>query len=296
MSDDQLLSFDYDGVQFSFAIGEKEMIISSTINETGVWEANQLSLYEAILPEHGVFVDVGANVGVNSIFAKSKRRTARVVAVEPEPGNFERLRQNCGDRSIELHNVAIAGHRGTIGFAGTGTNAHVATDGEHQVACDTLDNFVAGLDVPAIDLLKIDVEGYTDIVLSNAEATLARTRVAIIEFSHGDILSRLQILGQPADDALAHSEELFDRLRPHFPHLYYISRRDGLVKLDDTADLFEIMFSEASVGDVLASRDPMRSISVTAFAFRGILELKHENHLRMLQIEELRTLLSDQTN
>lgn len=294
MIDDKLLSFNYEGVIFPFVIDEKEMIISQTIEATGVWEANQLSLYGSIIPENGVFIDIGANVGVNSIYAKVKRRNARVIAVEPEPRNFGRLSQNCADFSIELHNVAIADHRGSIGFAGTGTNAHIAADGEHRVPCDTLDNFTAGLEVETIDLIKIDVEGYTDIVLSNADETLSRTKVAIIEFSHGDILSRLRTLDQPASAALGHSEELFDRLRPHFPYIYYISRDDGLVKLDNTSDLFEIMFSEASVGDILAAREPMSSISAIAFAFRNILELKRQNHLRLLQIEELRANESPQ--
>ena len=288
MRDDKLLSFNYEGVVFPFVIDEKEMIISQTIETTGVWEANQLSLYESIIPENGVFIDIGANVGVNSIYAKIKRPTARVVAVEPEPRNFGRLSKNCADFSIELHNMAIADHRGSIGFAGTGTNAHISPDAEHRVPCDTLDNFTASLEVETISLIKIDVEGYTDVVLSNADETLSRTKVAIIEFSYNDILSRLRVLDQPASKALEHSEELFDRLRPHFSYIYYISRREGLVKLDNTSDLFEIMFSEASVGDILAAREPMSSLSAIAFAFRNILELKRQNHLRLLQVEELR--------
>jgi len=294
MIEDKLLTFNYDGVSFPFVIGQQETIISETVEATGVWEDNQLSLYERIIPDRGVFVDVGANVGINSIFAKSKRPDARVVAVEPEPGNFARLKNNCADTGIELHNVAIADHQGSVGFAGTGTNAHIDSDGEHQVPCDTLDAFVESLGVDSIDLLKIDVEGYTDVVLSQATETLRRTRVAIIEFSHGDILSRLESLGQASDRALEHSEALMDRLRPFFPFFYYISRRDGLVQLEKTSDLFEIMFSEAIVGDVLASREPRPSISGLAYAFRNILELKRENHLRMLQMESLQANPSGQ--
>lgn len=289
MSNDKLLNFNYAGVEFPFVIDEKETIISETIESTGVWEANQLSLYGSIISDSGVFIDIGANVGINSIFAHMKRPNSRVIAVEPEPGNFARLRQNCSSFPIELHNLAIAEQQGSIGFAGTGTNAHIASDGEHRVACDTLDNFTAGLGIGSIDLIKIDVEGYTDVVLSKADETLSRTKIGIIEFSHGDIVSRLRTLNRPATAVVEHSEELFDRLRPHFGCLYYISRGDGLVRLDNTADLFEIMFSEASVGDILAAKEPIPSISAIAFAFRNILELKQQNHLRLLQLEELRT-------
>lgn len=287
MDGEKVLNFRFDDVAFPFVIGADERIISDTIEGTGVWEENQLCLYDALIPEAGTFVDVGANVGVNSLFAQQKRPRARVVAVEPEPKNFARLQRNCAVSAVETFNLAIADHRGSIGFAGTGTNAHIATDGEQNVPCDTMDSFVTSLGVDSIDLLKIDVEGFTDVVLSEAEQTLAMTASTIIEFSHGDILSRLKNLGLSQDQATAHSEGLFERLCPHFSHFYYISRFDGLVRLDETAELFEIMFSEATVGDVLATKKAMPSISAVAFAFRSIIELKRQNHLRILQIGEL---------
>lgn len=287
MTDDKTLTFNYSNVSFDFAIGQEETIISETIETSGVWEENQLSLYDSLIPAGGVFLDVGANVGINSLYAKARRPDARVIAVEPEPSNFARLRRNCGGAGVEVHQIAIADHQGTIGFAGTGTNAHIAATGEHQVPCDTLDSFTARRGVGEIDLLKIDVEGYTDVVLESACETLGRTRFAIIEFSHGDIVSRLHALGQSPSRALQHSEELFDKLKLAFPFFYYISRHDGLIELGRTADLFEIMFCEARVGDILASREPQPAISAIAFAFRNILELKRQNHLRMLQIDEL---------
>ena len=291
MTDDKILAFRYDGVSFDFAIGGDETIISETIEASGVWEKNQLSLYEGLIPDDGLFLDVGANVGINSLYAKAKRPNARVIAIEPEPRNFGRLSRNCANSGVEIHQMAIADHHGTIGFAGTGTNAHIAAAGELQVPCDTLDSFSVGLGLGEIDLLKIDVEGYTDIVLEHGGETLSRTRVAIVEFSHGDILSRLHTLDRPPSQALQHSDELFDRLRSAFPFFYYISRHDGLVELERTSDLFEIMFSEARVGDILASREPQTAITALGFGFRNILELKRQNHLRMMQIDDLVTII-----
>ena len=51
MTDDKLLKFSYEGVTFPFIIDPKETIISQTIESTGVWEANQLSLYDDIIPQ-----------------------------------------------------------------------------------------------------------------------------------------------------------------------------------------------------------------------------------------------------
>ena len=80
---------------------------------------------------------------------------------------------------------------------------------------------------------------------------------------------------------------MFETLKTHFNFIYYISRSDGLIRIDDTSDLFEIMFVEASVGDVLVAREPLPAISALAFAFRNLLELKRENHLRILQVDQL---------
>ncbi len=41
-----------------------------------------------------VFVDIGANVGLFSLFVAATARTARILAIEPEPGNFARLAFN----------------------------------------------------------------------------------------------------------------------------------------------------------------------------------------------------------
>jgi FkbM family methyltransferase len=50
-------------------------------------------------------IDAGANVGIASLYFLNRYPTARVVAVEPEPGNFEICRRNLapyGDRAILL--------------------------------------------------------------------------------------------------------------------------------------------------------------------------------------------------
>lgn len=287
MDDGKRLTFSYDGIIFPFEIGDDEHIISDTVTQTGVWEENQLCLYEQLIPVNGTMLDVGANVGINSLFAKLKRPEARIIALEPEPQNFSRLQANCAAYGVELNNIAIADHEGVIGFAGTGTNAHVSAEGEHQVPCMALDTFVERSNISGIDLLKIDVEGFTDLVLSKSGRTLAMTRTAIIEFSHGDIVSRLQTLGLPDSEVKLHTSELMHRLLPFFPFVYYLSRGDGLVRLHDPDDLFEIMFCEAVVGDVLVTRENLPSISAMAFAFRNILELKRQNHLRMQQIMRL---------
>ncbi len=290
------LAFNYDGVTFDFDIGDQERIISETVEQSGVWEENQLSLYRGLIPQGGVFLDIGANVGVNSLFAKLAIPDATVIAVEPEPGNYALLQENISRSGcvIRMMNVAIADKPGSMGFEGTGTNAHLSNDPEAtQVKCVTLDSFTE--DLRAIDLLKIDVEGFTDLVLSRSAETLGRTSATIIEFSYGDIERRLEMTGGGTsyDDVLRHCEELFDTLRPHFSNYYYISRKDGLVELRETKDLLPIMLSEAAVGDILATKAPVKeSIADISFAMRTVLELKQQNYQRILDIAALNERLN----
>lgn len=284
------LKFVRDSISFDFEIGADETIISENIEKTGSWEDNQTSLYEYMIGENGVFVDIGANVGINSIYAKLSQPGARVIAVEPERRNFENLSRNAAKVGVELHNLAIADQPGEMGFAGTGTRAHLTTKADAiKVKCVTLDAFTASLG--HIDLMKIDVEGYTDLVLAQSSATLRRTISVIVEFSYEDIEERLRAKGAASPsmaDVVAHSEELFDRLRPHFHHFYYISRHSGLIELVDTRDLYQMMFVEATVGDILATKSRMPdTISGMAFAFQLIRELRSHNHLRMIEVQAL---------
>lgn len=286
----KILKFSYRDVFFDFEIGNDELIISKNVAQTGSWEDNQLSLYEYLIAEHGLFIDIGANVGINSIYAKLCRPNARVIAVEPELQNYTILSRNAGKYGVELNNLAIADHKGEMGFAGTGTNAHFIDNPDAvKVMCITLDSFVR--EMGHIDLIKIDVEGFTDLVLAEASAALHRTSSVIIEFSYGDTENRLSSMGiaTPSKiDVVAHSEALFDRLRPHFGYFYYISRHSGLVKLADTADLYEMMFTEAVVGDILATKVKMpNTISGLAFISQLISELRQHNHLRITDIHNI---------
>ncbi|MGZ5830088.1 MAG: FkbM family methyltransferase [Xanthobacteraceae bacterium] len=125
-----------------------------------------------------VFVDIGANVGLFSLFVAAKAgQGTRIVAVEPEPGNFERLSFNIasngalpitpvamalGDAAVD---VAIALNRRDRG--GTRVQPLATADAQTsvRVPCKPLLALLREHDVAAIDALKIDVEGMEDKVL-----------------------------------------------------------------------------------------------------------------------------------
>lgn len=292
-------SFSFQGVQFGLQLEAEERIISDALAANGVWEPNQLSLYASLIGQSGVFLDIGANVGVNAIFAKRVVPGARVVAVEPSSRNFALLQRNVADNvpgGIELHKIAIADRAGRVDFSGAGTNAHIGADPDHPaeaevVECQTLDALVTSLAAARIDLIKIDVEGYTDVVLAGASRALSICENAIVEFSYGDIGERsgLRPALHPLDARIRdHANRLLATLGRQFRHFYYLSREEGLVELREPKELFELMFVEAPVGDVLATRQPrLDAITGLSFALRSIQELRRQNHFRILEIQRL---------
>lgn len=119
-----------------------------------------------------VFLDVGANVGLYSLFLSAAARMLgkklQIIAIEPDPENRARLEFNSAASGAELvvESVAIsseAGHgllaggeknRGSIRLVDT-----VAIDGV-DVALETLASVIARHNLTRIDAMKVDIEGY----------------------------------------------------------------------------------------------------------------------------------------
>jgi FkbM family methyltransferase len=149
------------------------------------------------------FVDIGANVGLFSMFAAARAgRDARILAIEPEPGNLRRLdfnlRANPGAPitivatalSDEPGNLAIEVDRRDRGGTHTRKQSRdAAQPGAPLVPSQTLLGVLAAENFDTIDALKIDVEGFEDIVLNpffrDAPRQL-RPRLIIIEDSRHD--------------------------------------------------------------------------------------------------------------
>jgi FkbM family methyltransferase len=123
-----------------------------------------------------VFVDIGANVGLFSLFVAATAPAARIVAIEPEAGNFERLRFNLAANPglpIKALRLALGDQGGEVGVmvnrcdrGGTRTVAPDRVTHDARVPCRTLLGLVTDEALPCIDALKIDVEGAEDKVLA----------------------------------------------------------------------------------------------------------------------------------
>lgn len=148
-----------------------------------------------------VFIDAGANVGLFSLFvATLTGPNARILAIEPEPGNLARLTFNVASnpglpiRPIALAltedegEAAIAPNRSDRG----GTRVHALTERNAsdvvRVPCRPLLTLLRVQDITAIDALKINVSGMEDRLLTpffrDAPPSLWPKTILIQDSSH----------------------------------------------------------------------------------------------------------------
>lgn len=133
------------------------------------------------LREGDTFVDVGANIGLYTLPAATKK--ARVVAVEPSARNRGRLEENLALNSltsVKIEACALGETEGEMAFCDDDALAHVELAGNGpKVPVKRLD---AILPEGEISLLKVDVEGFELAVFQGAEISMRAGRLPVILF------------------------------------------------------------------------------------------------------------------
>ncbi len=153
----------------------------------------QMYVWQRYLRPDDLFIDVGANIGIYTIFALDIG--AHVVACEPDPHNYQRLTEHVriNGYSAELLNVALADRPGSLRLTqGLDSYNHLVLDGGEgiEVEARTLDDIIGDRHV---DGVKVDVEGAERLVLEGAEKALAEKRIALmqIEWSADEVQTTL---------------------------------------------------------------------------------------------------------
>ena len=142
-----------------------------------------------------VIFDVGANVGQSSLRYQRAFPCAHLYSFEPIRHTYDRLEQSLRDRPmVHCYNQAMGAAPGEIEVVlqklsiensllqTAGSNSAGSTE---WVRVDTVDRFCQAHNIPAIDFLKIDTEGFDLEVLKGAETLLAEQRVAFVQVEAG---------------------------------------------------------------------------------------------------------------
>jgi FkbM family methyltransferase len=84
----------------TFFVDPSDRVVANELMWRGDWQREELEFAVRALADAGrlpagaVFVDVGANIGTQTVYAMKTGRFARAIAIEPEPRNAELLAMN----------------------------------------------------------------------------------------------------------------------------------------------------------------------------------------------------------
>lgn len=211
----------------NYFVDPSDRVIGSWLMWRGGWQWEEIDQAIAVLggagvPDGGkVFVDCGANIGTQTIYALRDNHFTRAVAFEPEPRNLELLTMNVAanglERRVEVVGKALgtAPGRALLHLHPRNKGAHAiglrpSLDGTETVGVDVvrLDTALAGLGVApeTIGLIWIDVEG------------------AELDVLHGlgDLIGKVPLVVEYAPDRYATAEgDVFRRLlKAHYSTMH----------------------------------------------------------------------------
>lgn len=186
--------------------------IGKTILQFGSWHRPQFeSILAALrgagrLSDEKVFLDVGANIGTQTIYALASGTFSSVIAIEPDDRNARTLQMNVilngfEDR-VDIVRAAAGDAMGTLFL-----NANATNSGGHKVANTpngagsipvqvvTVDSVLRDrqLDPSDLGLVWIDVEGFEAEAVAGMSPVIERAIPLCIEFNahvYGRIKSR----------------------------------------------------------------------------------------------------------
>ncbi len=150
--------------------------------------------------EHSVFWDVGANVGIYSIYSAKLIKGLKVYCFEPSVFNLEYLATNININGLNDRVFIIANalsektemgamqmsntkHGGALCSFGTLTGHdgnQINPVFSYQTLSFSIDDVVNMLHIPAPNYIKIDVDGIEYLILAGAKSTLLDSRVKSI--------------------------------------------------------------------------------------------------------------------
>ena len=196
--------------------------IDQCIAFDGMWEAPQLEELAELCHKRKIdcFLDVGANAGFYSIMFAVKKLADRIIAFEPDPGNYSRLMANLAlndlTKRVEAVPLALGDANSEVTlYEGAKWNRGESTIAEpdqtpkeftHRIRQARFDDAfaISGKNI----IIKMDVEGYEFHALAGMERTLKENACY------------LQV--ELYSDRLAELKALFARLGYRYLHTEYI--------------------------------------------------------------------------
>ncbi|HWX92474.1 MAG TPA: FkbM family methyltransferase [Terriglobales bacterium] len=185
-----------EGLQLTLIPGNET---SRSVFVTGRYEPNEFCLLSRLLKPGMTFIDIGANMGLYTLFAAHRvGESGYVLAIEPSRREMQMLKNNVEQnalRNVNSYPMALSdqgaevellvaslqnsGHN-TLGAFGYNT----ALDHKERVRTVRLDELVQSEKRDRVDVIKMDIEGAELAALRGAGDTIERYRpVVLVELS-----------------------------------------------------------------------------------------------------------------
>lgn len=164
-----------------------DQYMTPTLEKRGEYSPQEWAVLDQLAKPGMTVVEVGANIGVHTIPLARKCAPGPLICFEPQQRVFQVLCANLALNGIanavaypeacgEAEGVAVVPPLDYDAAQNFGGVSLQAPDSRGQtVRVRTLDS----LELPALGLLKVDVEGFEPMVLKGARATIARCQPAI---------------------------------------------------------------------------------------------------------------------
>lgn len=149
-----------------------------------------------LLKKDSMLLEIGGNIGTQTVYFALARAFQGIVSVEPDPRNFRLLEQNIRQNSlmdtVRLVNCAAGEAGGEIDFflnsANHGKSSAIrqsATDQKISVPVQPVTGILDGLgiDQAAIGLVWMDIEGYEPVACRSMLPLLSRRTPLYMEFT-----------------------------------------------------------------------------------------------------------------
>lgn len=157
-----------------------------------------------------VFLDVGANIGAQSLYVNSLVPDARIIAFEPQPDNFKLLGDNVklNDKNFELDDRGVWHTPGKAKIHAGAGGSYIDENGVDEIELITLEQIFEEYGLKEVSVLKVDIEH------QNAEKLLIDTPI--------ELLTRCNYICVEFDGYTGSDETLLGKLIDHLSPYFYI--------------------------------------------------------------------------
>jgi FkbM family methyltransferase len=196
-------------------------------------EKHKYNFKEKYEPEY--IIDAGANVGMAAIYFANKYKNAKIIAIEPESGNYDLLKQNTKNyANIITKKAALWNVSGEISLfdTGLGNDAFMvesdkaklntpAKNIKQTIKTVTVDDIIDEFHINSIDILKIDIEGSEKEVFETSASWVNKTKCIIVELH--------ERMKKGCDKAFHQNVKYFDKIASYGEDIYL--SRDDYIKI-----------------------------------------------------------------